>query len=550
MISAPVTYQNREYQDKAVARIFEEFDEEGRRSTLLVMPTGTGKTVVSGKVAEKVVREYEFPVLFLAHRELLVRQAAAKFESMGMDVGIEMGQERAREFRDPEVVCATVQSMTGDRLGSWKFNHFGLIISDEAHHGHADGHQAIYNHFAPARHLGITATPKALKCKLSDLFESVAYEYPMREAVKDGWLVPVIWEQCHVEIDLRGLKVSGDDLNVGELGARISSHAAYLADAIAQRVGCRKSVVFAPDVGSAMAISAALSTDTALQPLCIARHRISSRYVCGSGGRFGMPKSQQKEILRSFRECEFQVIVCCEILIEGWDQPDVEAVVIARPTLQQYRYRQMVGRGTRISPETGKRSCLVVDFDWKTDGEARDLITPLDYVAEDDEELNAMPEETVAAVVKEARKFVAGGASTGEAIAKAKASVKSRESIPIFMRGVKAEFHVDIRDPLAIGKEILGLERKPSDTMKGDRYPSITAKQEFLLHRIGITNTENMTKWGASRLIDTIEKRRKEGMATISQIKALRESGVHEEIARAMTAETARNHLNKLEIAS
>lgn len=529
------SWQGRQYQYDAHNGVFRAFD-EGHPSCLVVMPTGTGKTFTAFQIA-MTARSRGWRTLFLAHRGILIDQAAATAVDLGLNTSIEManqdgqivllGEERA------DVVVGTVQTMQGDRLRSWDPDTFGLIITDECHRAAAPSHQNVYSWFRSAKHLGITATPDGSSGSIGNIYKTLAYEYKMRQAVAEGYLVPPYpIERCKVSIDLRGMKSTKGDFLVEELAERINPVIEHIADGIRQRIGERFTVVFTPDVASAVGCAQAL---TGLG--------VRSHYVAGTAGVFGQAKAERSRRLESFNRREYQCIVCCDLLFEGWDCPHVSSVVIARPTLVRYRFAQMVGRGTRLCPDIGKTDCLVVDFDWKTDGLARELVTAVELWSEEDEELNSYSRQTKARIISEARRMMDEGETDGRrAIERSKQVEREAMCLPIKLSGVKAEFEVEVYDPLNVAK-LTGTKLKRYD-YKGPGRKDATLAQIARLEREGVMDGDRLSLWGANKMITNLERRRKEGLATYRQVHELERNGVAKLTALAMTADQATSVLS------
>ena len=170
------------------------------------LPTGCGKTITFGMITRKAIEKGN-KVLILAHRGELIDQAAEKLCTLGVDAQIEQASSYARSVWEPDCVVGTVQTLRGKRLESWPRDYFRLIVTDEAHHATADTYQAIYEHFN-ALHLGVTATAdRADEDSLSDVFESVAYEYSLWDAMRaphpGPYLCRLTFVQCDLQIDLR-----------------------------------------------------------------------------------------------------------------------------------------------------------------------------------------------------------------------------------------------------------------------------------------------------------------------------------------------------------
>jgi superfamily II DNA or RNA helicase len=355
----------RPYQAEGRDAAFREF-ESGTDATLVVLPTGCGKTVLSGACFEEALSRGR-KGLFLAHREVLITQAFDTLSRFGFDVAIEMADSDAfaqgAMLGQADVVVGSVQSLQGPRLWRWPRDAFGFIVTDECHRALAEMHRSVYDHFADCWHLGITATPdRGDDRNIGSLYKTKAYEYSMRAAIRDGWLAPIRTRTCKVEVDLRGVRMHGGDFSVGELVERVTPRVEELARAFLREIGDRPAVAFLPDVGTANLFA----------QVCTLLG-VESEYVAGVGGEWGMSREEKVARLAAFNRGDFRVITCCDLLFEGWDCPKVAAVGICRPTRKRYRYTQMVGRGTRPHPASGKADCLVVDFDWETDPEAKDI---------------------------------------------------------------------------------------------------------------------------------------------------------------------------------
>lgn len=516
----------REYQIEARDAAFARFTTEGLEddSALIVMPTGTGKTVLAGMCVEQAL-EYGWKTLFIAHREVLIEQAESTMARFGFSVAREMGVADARKHAatvgEVDVVVGSIQTMQDDRLMRWNPKEFGLIIIDECHRSLADGYTKLLNWFEGYHLLGITATPRrGDERNLGARFKKKVYEYPLSKAIQEQWLVPIKTRQCKVAIDLRGLKMGGGDLATGDLEERIGPRIEACARGFLKEAGTKPFVVFTPDVGSAMAF-AQVCTDLGTP----------TKYASGSGGNFGMPKHERKANLAAFNSGECQGIVCCELLIEGWDCPKVEAVGILRPTKQQYRYMQMVGRGTRRSPETGKTECLVIDFDWETDADCKDLCSTVDLF--DD---GSLDEEVFAVARQLAKAAAADGEDIDplELLDEADRIIRTRTKFGIKLSGKQEEYAVLEYDPVGVSKLLdIKLNRKYDIDKKGNNPAS--DRQLSFLRSLGITAPESLSKWGASKMIDRLMKRKEKGMASVGQVQALLSSGVKDELARTMS---------------
>ncbi len=232
----------RPYQEEAKRNIFSEW-EKGTMKTLLVLPTGCGKTIVFAKVAEECVRRGD-RVLILAHRGELLEQAADKIHK---STGLVCATEKAGEsclgswFR---VAVGSVQSLMREkRLSQFPEDYFGTIIIDEAHHSISDSYQRILQHFQKAKVLGVTATPdRGDMQNLGQVFSSLAYEYTLPKAIKSGYLSPIKALTIPLKMDLSGVGVQAGDFKAGDIATALDPYLQQIADEMAGHCTGRKTV--------------------------------------------------------------------------------------------------------------------------------------------------------------------------------------------------------------------------------------------------------------------------------------------------------------------
>ena len=360
----------RPYQRDAVSGVDSAL--KGKRSALVVMPTGTGKTVCFAHIARNAVKR----VMVIAHREELVQQAVSKIRSVtGLSPDVEMAEYKAGRLYKSPVVVASVQTLCAPfhnvyRMDKFDPHEFDMLVIDEAHHATAASYRRVVDHFSKnpnLRTVGFTATPdRADKSALGLVFESVAFNYEIMQAMHDGWLVPIETQQVIVSgMDFSHVKTVAGDLNQGELSTIMEQEKVLhgvVSPAIEIAAG-RKTLVFAASVSHAERMSEIFN-----------RHGVRSAIV--HGGTF---KDDRRKILQAYADGKIQVLCNCGVAVEGFDCPTIEVVVIARPTKSRSLYTQMVGRGTRVLPNTvdsisdpaGRRAAiaasakpkmLVVDF--------------------------------------------------------------------------------------------------------------------------------------------------------------------------------------------
>ncbi|MDE5757653.1 MAG: DEAD/DEAH box helicase, partial [Allobaculum sp.] len=355
--------QPRPYQVKALNRILNEFN-SGIQRTLLVMATGLGKTVIlTGMAFCKAYNKDRTPtgkkVLVLAHQNILIDQAAEKFEqAVGVQVSREKGSETCLDSPYP-ITVSSVQTMSR-RLEKFDPNYFDLIIIDEAHHSESKQYKKVLNYFNTALVLGVTATPDRADKKNLGLFESVAFQYSIQEAQKDGYLAPITLQKAGIEIDLSKVKKRKGDLIDSDLGTVIEDHLIDIAKQVRPMTQGRKIVCFVPLIKTARKAAETFS-----------KYGFNAVAISGEES-----KADRAEILNGFESGRYDIIFNAMILTEGYDCPQVDCVIVLRPTTSRALYVQMVGRGLRLAE--GKKDCLLIDFLFQHEG--FDLAGPKDIL--------------------------------------------------------------------------------------------------------------------------------------------------------------------------
>jgi superfamily II DNA or RNA helicase len=333
----------RPYQVEARDAIMREF--ETVKSTLLVMPTGTGKTQAFTAVAAEFLHKGR--VLVLAHRQELIYQAVNRFvEVTGETPDIEMGELSAPDYFGDRarVVVSTIQTQIsrGGRMQKNDPDDFALVIVDECHHACAESYVKTLEYYKSCprlKILGVTATPdRADEEALGKVFETVAFDYELPDAIQDGWLVPVMQRTVEVEgLDFSQMRTTAGDLNGADL-AKVMEFEQVLHGVAAptlELTGDRKTLVFAASVAHA-------------ERLCeiFNRHQDGcAEWVCGK-----TPDETRIEIVKRFAEKKFRILCNVGCFTEGFDDPSIEVIVMARPTKSRSLYAQMAGRATRALP--------------------------------------------------------------------------------------------------------------------------------------------------------------------------------------------------------
>jgi superfamily II DNA or RNA helicase len=252
----------RPYQLDAVQAATEALEKS--RSVLLVLATGLGKTVIFCAIAKQFVPRG--PVLVLAHREELIAQAARQFKRWtGMEAGIEKAEATCAGHKDrPPVVIASVQSLSRPaRLEAYQREAFSLVIVDECHHATSASYRLILDHFAPAKVLGVTATPdRHDRQALGQVFEAAPFAFDLEDGIRGGWLAPVRQMRVVVEsLDFSRVRTNAGDLNEADLEQILleERHLHAVATPTLEHAGQRKTLIFATSVQHAHQLAAVLN---------------------------------------------------------------------------------------------------------------------------------------------------------------------------------------------------------------------------------------------------------------------------------------------------
>jgi superfamily II DNA or RNA helicase len=487
--------QLRPYQIQAKEAIQEQWA-SGVKKTLLVLPTGTGKTIVFSKLAEDCVREGE-RVLILAHRGELLEQAADKLQqATGLGCAVEKAEETCLDswYR---VVVGSVQSLMREtRLSRFSADYFNTIIIDEAHHALADSYQRVLNYFDRAKVLGVTATPDRGDMRnLGQYFESLAYEYTLPRAIKDGYLCKIKAQTIPLKLDLTGVGMQAGDYKTSDLGTALDPYLYQIADEMAKYCMDRKTLVFLPLIKTSQKF----------------RDILESRGF--RAAEINGESYDRTEKLQDFEAGKYDVLCNSMLLTEGYDCPAIDCIVVLRPTKIRSLYSQMVGRGTRICPD--KDHLLLLDFLWHT--ERHELCHPAHLICESPEVAQKMTEN-----IEEA----------GCPVDLEEAEVQASEDVVAERERALAQKLAEMRnrkrklvDPLQFEMSIQAEDLANYVPAFGWEIGPPTEGQLKTLEKWGIFPDEIESAGKASKLIDRLIKRKEEGLATPKQIRFLESKG-------------------------
>ena len=481
----------RPYQEAAKHAVLSEW-ENGIQKTLLVLPTGCGKTIVFAKIAEECVRKKK-RVLILAHRGELLEQASDKIlHACGLGCAVEKAEQSCLGSWYRITVGSVQTLMRESRLAKFAHDYFDVIIIDEAHHAVSDSYQKILNYFKQASVLGVTATPdRGDMQNLGKVFHSLAYEYTLPQAIHEKYLCPIQAVTIPLKIDFTGVSVKAGDFKASEIDSALDPYLEQIAGEMRNYCKDRKTVVFLPLIKTSQKFRDILN-----------QHGFRAAEVNGES-------EDRAEILKDFDAGKYNVLCNSMLLTEGWDCPSVDCVIVLRPTKVRSLYSQMVGRGTRLCKN--KENLLLLDFLWHT--ERHELCRPACLIAENKEVADKMTEKLAESgcplnledVEKEACETVVQQRES--ALAKTLSEMKGRKR--------------KLVDPLQFEMSIQSEDLSGYVPAFGWEAAPVTEKQKAALEKAGIFPDEIDSAGKASLLLKHLENRRSAGLATPKQIRCL-----------------------------
>lgn len=344
--------QLRPYQQEALDSVVS-FSEKGIVRQLVVLPTGAGKTVIFSHLPQ--FKQKSLPMLVLAHREELLHQAKQKISWSNPDltVEIEQGENHAGHV---DVVVASVPTLgraQSTRIQKYPPDYFNSIVIDEAHHAAAPTYRRILDYFNPSFLLGVTATPqRSDSVRLTDVFQEIVYYKTIQDLIQDGYLSPLVGYRIKTDTDISGVETNDGDYNQSQLEDVIDNpqRNATIVAAYNDLVPNAKALVFAAGVRHAQNLA-----------LSFGQAQITNEVILGVSST-----DDRRDILARFASGQTRVLINVGVLTEGFDEPSVEAILLARPTRSTLLYTQIVGRGTRLYE--GKPHCTILDFADTTKG--------------------------------------------------------------------------------------------------------------------------------------------------------------------------------------
>ena len=360
----------RNYQQEAVDAVYR-YLREHDDNPCVVLPVGTGKSVVLAKIATDAVTKWNGRVLVLAHVKELLEQNAEKirFLSPELKVGIYSAGLKSRDTKE-NVIVAGIQSVYNKACD---LDAFDIVIVDEAHLIPTEG-DGMYRKFLAdekvinpnVRVIGFTATPFRLKggliCKPDNILNAVCYEAGLKEMIVQGFLSPLVPKAGSTMVDFDSLHIRGGEFVSDEMEILMNNEK-LVNNACREIVELTKDrnavLIFGVSVDHCKSIKkhieeysgeecAIVTGDTPAADRALILDRIRGKEITMDLFGNKMPK--------------LRYLVNCAVLTTGFDAPNIDCVAILRPTASPGLLIQMVGRGVRLSPATGKQNCLVLDY--------------------------------------------------------------------------------------------------------------------------------------------------------------------------------------------
>jgi superfamily II DNA or RNA helicase len=313
--------------------------QSGKRSPLVVSPTGSGKTVLFAYIAQGAAAKGN-GVVILVHRQELVDQTCRTLRDFGVDHGV-IAAGRTPD-RSLAVQVASVQTYVR-RLDSFKP---ALIIADEAHHATAGSWRKVIGCHSQARVLGVTATPQRLDGRgLKDVFDDLIRGPEVADLIEGGHLAPPVYFAPPIVADLSHISIRGGDFAQEELAAEMDKPM-ITGDAVEHYL---RICPGAPAVAFC----------------CSIRHAQHVADQFNAAGRKAatidgtMARENRREVVQALSDGRLDVLTSCNIINEGFDLPRVVAAILMRPTKSLGLHLQQIGRVLRPAP--GKAKAIILD---------------------------------------------------------------------------------------------------------------------------------------------------------------------------------------------
>jgi superfamily II DNA or RNA helicase len=341
-----MTVTLRPYQQEALDAIL--FHEgKGISKQLVVLPTGAGKTVLFSHLP--VIRKNTLPMLVLAHRAELLEQARNKIMASNPTLTVEI-EQADRKAGHVDVVVASVATLGRSgtpRIEGYPNDYFKSIVIDEAHHAAAPSYRRVVDYFNPPFLLGVTATPqRSDSVRLIDVFDEIVYYKSIQDLIEDGWLSPLIGYRVKTNVDISDVEIRNGEYAQDQLEEKVDTpeRNAFVVATYRNLAMDTKTIIFASGVRHAENLA-----------LSFRKASVECEVIVGT-----TPHEERQRILQDFSTNKLKVIVNVGVLTEGFDEPSLQTIILAKPTRSTLLYTQIVGRGTRLFE--GKEHCTIIDI--------------------------------------------------------------------------------------------------------------------------------------------------------------------------------------------
>lgn len=539
----------RPYQLEAKNAVLREWQEVC--STIVEQPVGTGKTILFAMLIAEMQPKR---AIVIAERNELIWQARDKIQqTTGLECGIEMADLFVNNslFGETPVVISTIQtqiSAFGDRLRMSRFNpkDFGIMVIDECHHSTSASYQKLIHYYRTnnpnIKIVGVTATSDRLdEISLGQTFETVAFDYEILDAIHDGWLVDI--DQQFVSIgglDFSEMRTTAGDLNGADLASVMENEKNLqgIAGSTIDIIGDRRALVFTASVNQAEMLCAIYN-----------RHRPAmAAWVCGSTN-----KDLRRLMLADYKAGKIQVVVNCNCLSEGFDDPGVEVVIQARPTKSRALYTQQIGRcmrplpGVVDGPETPelrkqaianspKKSALVIDFVGNSG--RHKLVSSADILG------GKVSDEAIAKAIETA-KAKGTAVRISDALDEEEAKLrKAAEERRLQEEARKSRLVAKVRFSTKQVNPFDLFQIAPVTKDRGwDQGKVLSEKQKGVLLKVGV-NPDDMPYAQAKQILNEQFRRWNLKLASLAQLKVLRRYGYNDPNIPFKTASEIMNRLS------
>jgi ATP-dependent helicase IRC3 len=337
----------RPYQQECLYKIQERFN-SGIKRQLIQIPTAGGKTVIFGHLIQKM----KCRSLVIAHTNELIEQAEEKIKMICPNLDVGLVNSFRKEFDRPIVISSIQSARQPETLKQLQKQDFSLLIYDEAHHAASESARMVLDSLGFGKEsnnllVGFTATPMRSDGRgLGEDFDEIVFSKTIKNMIQENYLCFPKGIKITTDLDLSNIEIEKGDYKATSLSSLMDTDEInqLIAKTYMEKGRDRKAICFGVSVAHAENLSKWFRI-----------YGAKAETISGD-----MPLNERKEVLKRFKAGEINVLTNCQVLTEGFDAPNIDCIIIARPTKSQSLYIQMVGRGMRLFPN--KKDCLILDF--------------------------------------------------------------------------------------------------------------------------------------------------------------------------------------------